>query len=92
MPFGLSPRTNNLPLPIKPKFADVATARRESTKGEYLTEYPLKPSVWNEYMCLKQMTDVERYLQYKNYENSSSALNLTSRRTFFLNAVAAIKC
>lgn len=35
------------PLPTRPKFADAATAMRESKNGEYLTLYPLNPSVRN---------------------------------------------
>lgn len=37
MPFGVRPRIYSLPLPTRPKFADAATAMRESKKGEYLT-------------------------------------------------------
>ena len=37
MPFAVKPSMYNLPLPTRPKFADVATAMRESKKGEYLT-------------------------------------------------------
>ena len=45
MPFGVKLRIYSLPLPTSPKFAAVATAIRESKKGEYLTEKPLKPWV-----------------------------------------------
>lgn len=37
MPFGVRPRMYNLPLPTSPKFAELATAMRESKNGEYLT-------------------------------------------------------
>jgi hypothetical protein len=37
IPFAVNPNMYNLPLPTSPKFADVATAMRESKKGEYLT-------------------------------------------------------
>lgn len=47
MPLGVKPRMYSRPLPTRPKFADAATAMRESKKGEYLTLYPLKPSVRN---------------------------------------------
>lgn len=36
-PLGVRPRINRRPLPTSPKFAAVATARRESKYGEYLT-------------------------------------------------------
>ena len=37
IPFAVRPRIYNLPFPTSPKFADAATAIRESKKGEYLT-------------------------------------------------------
>jgi hypothetical protein len=41
IPFAVKPSIYSRPLPTRPKFADVATAMRESKKGEYLTLYPL---------------------------------------------------
>lgn len=37
MPFAVKPSIYSRPFPTRPKFADVATAMRESKKGEYLT-------------------------------------------------------
>jgi hypothetical protein len=37
IPFGVRPSMYTRPLPTRPKFADAATAMRESKKGEYLT-------------------------------------------------------
>ena len=37
IPFAVSSRTYNLPLPTSPKLAPLATARRLSKKGEYFT-------------------------------------------------------
>ena len=37
IPFAVRPRMYNLPFPTSPKFAEAATAIRESKKGEYLT-------------------------------------------------------
>lgn len=45
IPFGVKPRMKSLPFPTSPKFAEDATAIRESKNGEYFTLYPLKPCV-----------------------------------------------
>jgi hypothetical protein len=37
IPFAVKPSMYSLPFPTRPKFADAATAMRESKKGEYLT-------------------------------------------------------
>lgn len=37
IPLGVRPRICRRPLPTRPKFADEATAMRESKKGEYFT-------------------------------------------------------
>jgi hypothetical protein len=37
IPLGVRPSMYSLPFPTRPKFADAATAMRESKKGEYLT-------------------------------------------------------
>lgn len=37
IPFGVRPRIYSLPFPTSPKFAELATAMRESKNGEYLT-------------------------------------------------------
>lgn len=37
MPFAVRPSMYSLPLPTRPKFADAATAMRESKNGEYFT-------------------------------------------------------
>lgn len=36
MPLGVSPSMYRRPLPTRPKLAELATAMRESKKGEYL--------------------------------------------------------
>lgn len=38
------------PFPTNPKFAEAATAIRESKNGEYFVEYPLNPCVLNSMM------------------------------------------
>jgi hypothetical protein len=37
IPLAVSPRIYSLPFPTRPKFAELATAMRESKNGEYLT-------------------------------------------------------
>lgn len=38
IPLAVKPRIYSRPFPTSPKFADVATAMRESKNGLYLTE------------------------------------------------------